>query len=272
MTKVFPRWKSEKYHHFVRVLAFIAEQKVATATQVEKYCFCNSSRSLAWDTLKRLRSAHLVDAMTMLGPTARPHSAFHLTVDGFKELKRQSLLDLEEIQIKSNTPKHDVILSDLRLFFSRIQQCHYFIPENIIRSKILEEDIKEIAIFRSNRCDSAVLMTINGQKAWLALEYERSRKSQARYVERIKSWYQAENLRGILLIAENDSLIEVMAKIDVATLPHLPRKILYLSKDKLQSATSEVKFFNSEKAPLTFTLGQSPNIQYPILDQSFAKS
>lgn len=272
MNKVFPRWKPEKYHHFVRVLAFIAEQKVATGKQVEKYCFHSSSRSLAWDTLKKLRSAQFVDTMTMLEPTERPYSAFYLTAEGFKELKLQSLLDLGEIQIKSNTPKHDVILTDLRLHFSRIQQCHYFVPENIIRSKILEDDVNEIAIFRSNRCDSAVFMTINDQKAWLALEYERSRKSQARYIQRFKNWYQAENLRGVLLVAENDSLIEVMTKIDAGTLPHLPRKILYLSIHNLQSATNEIKFFNSEMAPLTFTIGKSPNIQYPILDHNFAKS
>ncbi len=271
MSSVFHKWKVEKYHHFVRVLAFIAEQKVATAKQIENYCFSNSSQTLRWNTLNKLKKARLIEAKTMVAPSRRPYSVFSLTAEGFKELKIQSQLDLEEIQTKSNSPHHDAILTDLRLLFSRINECHHFISENIIRSKILEDDLGIIAIFRSNRCDSAVLMTVNGQRVWLALEYERSQKSRARYIQRIKNWYQAENLPGILLVAENNSLIETMSKIDATTLPHLPRKILYLSKADLQESAGEIKFFNCQKETLTFNLGKAMNIQYPILDQSFAK-
>ncbi len=272
MSSAFSRCKVEKYHHFVRVLAFLAEQKVATAKQIENYCFSNSSQTLRWNTLNKLKKARLIEGKVMVAPSRRPYSVFSLTIEGFKELKIQSQLDLDEIQIKSNSPQHDATLTDLRLFFSRISDCHHFISENIIRSKILEDDLSQIATFRSNRCDSAVFMTVNDQKVWLALEYERSQKSRARYIHRIKNWYQAENLPGILLVAENDSLIELMSRIDSSTLPHLPRKILYLSKTKLQLATSEIKFFDCENSPLTFKLSKSLNIQYPILDQSFAKS
>ncbi|MBK7962357.1 MAG: hypothetical protein IPK04_14945 [Bdellovibrionales bacterium] len=31
--------KREEYNYFLRVLAFLAEQKISTAKQIDKYCF-----------------------------------------------------------------------------------------------------------------------------------------------------------------------------------------------------------------------------------------
>lgn len=204
-------------------------------------------------------------------PNIRPYSAYSLTPDGFKELKIQIALDLSDFQIKSNTPEHDLILTDLRIFFCKIKECHQFIPENIIRAKFLEEDLKALPVFRSIRADSAVLMTINNKNVWLSVEYERSQKAKSRYYKRIKSWYENENLSGVLLFSENKSLIQQMSDIDLAMLPHLHRKILYVTKDVVQSPTKEIKFYNCQGNPLTFNIGSNPSIQYPILDQSFAK-
>ena len=260
-----------QYHHFIRLLAFLAEQKIATGFQIEKYCFNGLSRSFAWKAIKKLRQSRLIDPLIILSPNSRPFSAYQLTNDGFKELKLQTGIDLEEIQIKSNSPQHDIALTDLRLLFSRIQECQYFISENVIRSKLLPDENNELAVFRSCRSDSAVRMTINKKDVWLALEYERSRKSLDRYVQRIKNWYQREDLPGILVATEDEPLAELMAKIDAKTIPQLPRKVLFFPKSRLHSATTEVKFINSQKEPLTFSLGKQRPQQYPILDQSFAK-
>jgi DNA-binding PadR family transcriptional regulator len=260
-----------RYDYHLQVLAYLAELKISTGQQIEKYCFHDASNGFAWRIIPKLRSAKLIEGRDLKLPGERRRSGFSLTKDGFSELKAQIQLNLDEIQIKSNTPYHDVVLSDLRIFFSRINECHYFITENILRSKILETAIPDLATFRSHRCDSAVYMSTGNNPVWLSLEYERTQKSYDRYVHRIRNWYQAENLPGILLITENNSLIELLSQIDRKTLPHLPRKILYLSKNNLQSSAAAVQFHNCNKDPLTFTLRNSMNIHYPILDQSFSK-
>lgn len=249
----------------------LGEQKISTANLIEAYCFFDASNEFAWKIIPKLRAAKLIDSRPLKLPGERQKSGFFLTKEGFTELKTQSQLDLDELQIKSNTPYHDVILSELRIHFSRLNECHYFVSENIIRSKLLESPIPEMATFRSHRCDSAVYMSVGDDKLWLALEYERTQKSYDRYVQRIKNWYQAENLPGVLLVAEDSSLINLLTQIDQKTLPHLPRKILYLSLSNLRSSNATVQFHNCLKEPLTFTVRNSINIYYPILDQSFAK-
>lgn len=271
MSKFLTPKLENNYNYFLRVLAFLAEQKIATANQIEKYCFVDASNGYMWKLLNNLRKAKLIEAKELRFPGKRKTSGFYLSKLGLRELKEQSQMENEDFQIASNSPYHDVILGDLRIVFSQIQECRYFLTENLIRSKVIENDLPEMSVFRSYRCDSAVLMKVNNQNLWLSLEYERSQKSYSRYVQRIKNWYLAENLTGILLVAENDSLIQMMNKIDLATLPNLQRKILYISKDQILSANKKVQFFNCQKHPLTFNIGESLNIQYPILNQTLAK-
>ena len=258
------------YNYFLRVLAFLAEQKISTAKQIDKYCFFDASHSLVWKVLKQLGRAKLIETNVIKRDNSRRFFSFSLTKNGLQELKNQGQLDLEDFQLKSNTPIHDIILTDLRLFFSKLTDCELFIPENIIRSKILEEELAELSIFRSHRSDSAVVMNMNGDRNWLALEYERNQKSFSRYENKIKNWYQSENLFGVLLIAENDALIQQMSKIETKILPHLPRKILYSSLSCIDSSNSEIKFFNCQSKSLTFKLGNSLKINHPILNQNFA--
>jgi hypothetical protein len=266
----FPKPLFEKYHHYTRVLAFLAEQKIATAKQIEKYCFVNGSRALTCAVIKKLLNAKLITAKPIRQAGVRAYSGFSLTPEGLKDLKSIAQFELDKVQIKSNTPEHDLVLTDLRIFFSRIVQCHHFIPENIVCTKILENDLQSLANFRAQRADASVLMSVNNQKVWLAVEYERSEKARSRYIGRIRSWYENETFPGILLFAENRNLIKKLAAIDSVTLPHLQRKILYFSMDELKAVTTEMKFHNCNGNSLTFSVGNNPKIQYPILDQSFA--
>lgn len=264
--------RPDEHHHVVKVLAFLAEQKVATGLQIEKYCFYGLSRSFAWKTIKKMRQARLIESTIVLNPNRRPFSVYQLTSDGFKELKIQSDLELEEIQIKSNSPKHDIILTDLRLFFSQVTECQHFVSENIIRSKILEDDVKEMSAFRSSRSDAVLQMVVDGRKVWLALEFERSRKSNERYIQRIRNWYQSENLPGILVVTEDEALTQIMSKIDSKTIPSLPRKVLFLSLNQLQNSMTKVKFVNCQNELLTFHLGKPFQPHYPILNQNAVRS
>ena len=258
------------YNYFLKVLAFLGEQKISLAKQIDKYCFFDGSHSLVWKVLKQLRSAKLIETKTVKKDHLRRSLSFSLTKNGLQELKDQGQLELEDLQTKSNTPIHDIILTDLRIYFSRIKECELFVPENIIRSKILEEELPELSHFRSLRSDSAVFINLSGDCNWFALEYERNQKAHTRYENKIKSWYQSENLYGVLLLAENETLIRKMSEIDSKIWPHLPRKILYLPMSSIYSNKAEVKFQNCKNESLTFKINNSLNTHFPILNQNFA--
>lgn len=259
------------YNHFLRVLSFLATQKVSTAKQIDSYCFYDTTHSYVWKVMKQLRQAKLVEEKAIRMERRRQFLSFSLTKAGFQELNEMGQLDLEDLQLKSNSPIHDIILGDVRLFFSQLAECELFISENIIRSKVLETEAADLSIFRAHRNDAAALMNINGEKSWFAVEYERNQKTQARYESKIKSWYQAENLYCILVIAENDSVIQQMSMTELKVLPHLPRKILYLPLARIYHPDSEVRFTNCKNKSLLLKFGSPMKIHHPILNQNLAK-
>lgn len=252
------------------MLDFLAAQKIATANQVESFCFSNNTRSYIWKVIKKLKEANLIISSGLRLDGKRQHFGYQLTSQGLDELRLYCSDDPGKLQIASNSPVHDITLTDIRILFSRIKECSFFLPENILATKIFEKDIAELSAFRSLRCDSAALLAINGKKTWLSVEFERSQKTLSRYKERLHKWYQAENISGILMITENQNLINKLSEIDRKTSPRLARKILYLSKAEALSANKQIQFFDCNNESLTFTLNDSLNAQYPILSQSFA--
>lgn len=259
-----------QYNHFLRVLSFLADAKISAARQLDPYCFFDVSHSYIWKVLKKLQQAKLIEEKKLRLGTARCFSGYSLSKSGFQELKEQGQLEIEDIQIKSNTPLHDIILNDLRLFFSRLSECEFFISENIIRSKILEEEIPELSIFRSRRSDAAALLNINGDRNWFAIEYERNQKSRSRYEQTIKNWYQDENLYCVLVVAENESVIQQMSSIELKILPHITRKILYLPLSNIYKNDINVPFVNCQKKSLPLKLSEILKVHHPILNQNMS--
>jgi hypothetical protein len=148
---------------------------------------------------------------------------------------------------------------------------NYSSLRTFIRSKVLEEELVDLGIFRSHRSDSAVFMNMNGDRNWLALEYERNQKRHIQDTKiRSRVGINQKICLVLLLIAENDALIQQMSKIEAKILPHLSRKILYSSLSRIRSASSEVKFLNCQNKSLTFKLSSSLKNIYPILNQNFA--
>jgi hypothetical protein len=265
-----PEGGGDKYDYFFRVLLFLAEHKISTAKLINSYCFSDACTSLIWRVLKELRNEKLIETKNLKQKGKRSYFGFSLTKSGLQEVMEIGSVDCKDLQIKSNTPLHDITLSEIRQVFSKISNCRLFITENLIRIKTLERDYQDLATFRSLRSDAAALIQISESQKWFAVEYERSQKSETRYAEKIKKWYQSDDLFSVLLIGENDSLIRQLIKIDANTLPHKPRKILYLSLAKMRTAKTEVTFINSNNNALNFKLDEKVRLQFPVLEQNFA--
>lgn len=261
-----------QYNYFFRVLLNLAEQKISTAKIIDSYCFSDASRSRVWKILIELRKSKLIETRSLKQKGTRSYFGFSLTKSGLQEVMQLGSIHCPDLQIKSNTPLHDITLSEIRFLFSKILDCQLFVTENLIRAKILETDYPDLLIFRSLRSDAAALIQLSESQEWFAVEYERNQKSEGRYIEKFKKWYQSEDLFSVLVIAENDSLIRQLIKIDAKTYPNMPRKILYLSLADLREAKNKVSFINCNDKRLDFKISEKVNLHFPILNQRFANS
>ncbi len=260
----------ERHHAYVRVLAFLIEQKVATGPQIFQFCFHGLAKSYAWKTISALEKLKWIERSSTLGVRAAPTSIFSATKDGFYEFRKLIGFSLEKTQLQSNYPPHDIRLTHLRILFSRIKQCRLFLSENTIQMKIFEDEIPQLSIFRSLRADSAVSMALGQKEVWMSLEYERMAKSNVRYTERLKKWYQSEELDGVLLVAESELLKKSLIDLDLRVYPNLKRKILFSSLENLLAKDASPLFQTSTGQPMTRQISEHPNIHFPILDQNIS--
>lgn len=262
----------KKYHPTVKVLAFLVEQKVAFIPQIYQYCFQGQSISYARKVLSFLERERLISRQSVLGSGSKFHLAFQVTPKGLQRVLSMAGLEPIKIQLKSNYQEHDVVLTDFRLRFAKCKEVLNFIPENLIQSKTLEPAYPQLVSFRAHRCDGSVQLLINGKIIWLAVEFERANKSSDKINDRVLKWYQSEELRGILLVAEDDELKRSLISVDRKTYPHQNRKVFFSTLSEMKSDDSSWKFQDSNGNKIILSQGSEINIFFPFLEQKLSKN
>lgn len=263
--------KESKLHHpVIRVLAFLAEQKIATIHQIHQYCFPGQTERYARHVLTKTAGYRWVSTQAILGRSNKLYLAYKLTKSGFEEFRSMTGLELKKIQTGVNSREHDITLTDIRLRFSKCNRSSNYLSENILKMGIFEGTCPLLVHFRTGCHDGAVQLVTSDKKIWMAVEYERSDKTADRNIERFRSWYQAEELNGILLIAEDESFMGRLIEVDRQTYPNLKRKILFSSLRQFLANDPMVSFQSSQQKKLVLTFGTSMNIVYPILDRNLS--
>ncbi len=260
----------KKYHPVVRILAFLAEQKIATIHQIHQFCFSGTTERNVRRFLTDLAKRNWIANQAILGKSLKPTLAYKLTDTGFEELKAIIGLETEKVQTRVNRREHDVALTDIRIRFGYAPKATIYLSENILQTGIFEGICPQLVHFKSGHHDGAVQLVVNDKKIWMAVEYERSDKTMDRNLERFRSWYQSEELNGILLIAEDESFMKRLIQIDRLTYPNLKRKVLFQHLAEFLQDKPSVSFVTSQERKLAFEFGKLLNTVYPILEQDLS--
>jgi hypothetical protein len=255
-----------------RILVFLLEQKVCTVKQIGAYCTSEYNRRYIFKLLNKLHRAGFISIDSVSFDGQRARRTVCLTSSGLEQVKLRTGFNLETIQIKSNYPFHDVLLTSVRNQFSKIKDCDVFLSENVLQSKILESDIPELTLFRAYRVDAVVHLRIDGSQVWVPLEVERSHKTSARYRERIKKIYQTDSLKAVFVIAESNTLKNKLIEIEKEIYPNQKRRILFCDLPTLMRSQAGVRFSTTDGVPLCLEMSSALNINYPILDHGFVDS
>lgn len=254
----------------LRVLALLFEQKVVSVSQVHQGCFSDSSKWYVYKVLERAKKDGLIVSRNLTSCGQQPIRVYSLSRSGFSELKAMTGLELERVQLLSPTPPHDLAVTELRLTFSRIMECKNIISENLLRTKLLEDSLADLVFLRASNVDMAIELEIKQKSIWMGVEFEQSGKSDVRYENKLKHWYQSEGLKGILLIVNGELLGNRLKRLDAKTYPNLPRKVLFARFEDVISGTELVRFETALGEPLILSMCKRINMKYPILDQSLA--
>lgn len=264
------RSPAQVYHPIARIMAFLAEQKIASAHQIHQFCFPGKTDRNVRLFLATLTKRGWIGNQAVIGKSHKPMNAYKLTNNGFKELKSIIGLEIEKIQTRVNRREHDLVLTDIRIRFAHSPKARIYLSENLLQTGIFEGVCPQLAHFRSARNDGAVQLFISDSKIWMGVEYERSEKTKDRYIERFRNWYQSEELTGILLIAEDEPFMNRLIQIDRQAYPNFKRKILFQHLNGFLGSGASVTFTTSQGKEFSINFGSSMNTIYPILEQDLS--
>lgn len=256
----------------IRVLVTLYEQKIATADQIRRICFTSVSAVMAYRTLCRLKRDKFIDSKKTIADVGRPASYYFLTNLGYNYLRWHGCELPDNKQLSTNSANHDLHLTDLRILFSALPNCKLFLTENVLKSKILEKQFPEIGNIRSVNCDAAALIQIDGANFWYGIEYEQTRKSDERYLEKFKKWYQNTEINGIFYVVKDNGLLNILIEHDKKVLPNLKRKIIFTSFEDCISSTESITFHGSNGKQRHFSKSKSAKIIYPSFDPIITNS
>ncbi len=131
--------------------------------------------------------------------------------------------------VKEKKPKnfeHDNKLIDLRLLFQELK-IGIWVPERVIRS-----------IKPKGNSPDAILMT--GEPKY-AIEYERSTKESQRYRKIFERYENKEKYDAVLYILPTEARIDKLHE----RVPYIPKKIYFISEEKLFREKANATFFSS---------------------------
>lgn len=257
-----------------RVSAFSLEQKIANALQIKNHCFPNQRIQVSWKTIWKLEKLNWIERVPVQRQYQRTTKYFSATNKGLKEFMMINELSELKMQLKSNSPEHDLTLTDIRIQFSKSPRCLLYFSENIILSKLYESEIPEIGKLRSHRCDATAFVeaSVGRGALWVPIEYERPGKSIERLKGKLQNYYSNENIQAVLYICQGQALVQKMKNIDAAIYPNIDRKIYFIELTEFLSATDEVIFCNNKNDVIKFKLNEEPKVILPIVDHDLVIS
>jgi hypothetical protein len=228
---------------------YLQSCKIATTRQINRDFF---KRSLVTtrQRLAKLRDNDLIEVVGKGLDSSRPH-AYSLSNNGFEILKKYCPDKFFIQRFKSNSPVHDLMLVDLRHVFSSKKMVARFWMENEIQTHAKFVEDFDLSTFRRLQVDGLVKL-VNEKKdvMFSPIEFESTAKSQKRYEDKLKKFYEVDAIETVLFISQNVQIQDLVKKVEREKFPGISKKFYYALYDEIKFDSEKIIFRNQESFKL----------------------
>jgi hypothetical protein len=123
--------------------------------------------------------------------------------------------DVDNPHFRSESVRHDFGLTEVALKFEGLQSFARFLPENLLQSSsalAVDPIFRDIIKLQSDGV--LILKDKEGRSILYAVEYEISKKSPDRYLKKLRGYYQAGGIDGVLYVCGNQEIADAVARAD----------------------------------------------------------
>ena len=123
--------------------------------------------------------------------------------------------EVDKPHFRSESIEHDLRLVDVALKFESLKLFEKFYPENVLQSSSSLAADPRFRDIRNLQSDGALILKDNrGGRILYAVEFEISKKSPDRYIQKLGAYYKAGGIDGVLYVCGNKEIADLIARSD----------------------------------------------------------
>ncbi len=197
-----------------KVLKFVFSYRVVTFEQISRKFFAKSHFTIASRRVRKMVEERLLKQIPS-HKDGRLIKCLGITEKGLKLVCEDWEFEIDNPYFKSESPIHDFHLAELGTRFESLTLFEHFYPENLLQSSTaFQGDPMFRDLVRLNSDAVLLLKDQNGDQLVYAVEYEASKKSPSRYVDKLGSYYQVGSIDGLLYICSSQMIADAVARAD----------------------------------------------------------
>lgn len=228
-----------KYLHFYRGALF---------EQIKRDIYNKPADTTIYSRLQKLKDYQYIQSKYTRHNGQK--KAFGITQKAFNEFV-DPLKDAKLVELSSKSIDHDVDLVDIAFYLRKLNNIKQYLSENILHTWSNYKDDKSLLPIIENRSDAAIKVEINEKLFWVALEYESSLKSTARYRQIINDIHSQVSLPLVLYVTKDETIRNSLISIEKKYFNDKKPKLFYNCLNNLKQ-NKNIVFTNRYEQSLNF--------------------
>lgn len=222
----------------IKLFSYLHAVKVATYEQIKRDIYPEICLDAVGHRIRKLEDNKFIEV---------GRNRLLLKGKRFVSLKKQSFDDFVRkgqelrIELKSDAMHHDLMLVDIRYKFLKSQKTIAYDTENEIQTWGIKN--------KHLNSDAIVTSLLGSEQFQIPIEYESSLKKADRYEPFLKKYYQESDLPLVLFIADSQSIINTVIKLEKELFNWDKPKFFYRLKQELL-ADDALMLLNCNQAEL----------------------
>ena len=228
-----------------QILKYLFEQKVASQENIYRRFFPQVAKSIMVRRLQKLIKGKFI-GKTGRNFNNRLQVYYFLLPYGLEVVRPSFTFDIATPYFKSGAIDHDLELAEIRMGLETYPMVERFYSENYLQNCCLEDDLQELIPLRELNSDGAILVKTEDGQFFAAIEYERSKRTYGKYVEKFTDYYLSQSITAVFYICEGREITNFIAKIDREVKHSFKAKIYTTIRKNMAEKEKKLPFKNSK--------------------------
>ena len=227
----------------LRLFQLLLEGKVLTKEQINRYIFKNVSDQCISARLKKLGDFGVIARGTFINEWKSKYY-YALTPKGLSHIQGLLINKITRKAIKSDSISHDLDLVDIRFALEQMETVKSYFTENILQSCDEFTRSSQFSPFVKLNSDAVADVQTPHGRVVLAIEYDATSKSSARYSKKLRAYYERHQIEGVLYIARNKCILESLKNVEKKVLQDVREesKVYYTLLENVMVPSGEITF------------------------------